>query len=225
MMYSQRIRLGEVAVRLGQIVKERPGIHFRALGRAAGVTSVGQLRHHIDRLERGGHIVELEEGRFKRFFSSADHEPKLRPVLARFARQVPRQIGKLLLLRPMNRTELQRSLGLADSTLGYHLARMIRLGDLSKNTGRNCCIYTLTDPELVRRIFTLATPNEETAQGGPVPNHAAGPAAPAVPVWTDPAPSFHAEVVASAQAPQPAPGSGMDHVTNARPDAPQTPAT
>lgn len=145
------------AVDLGirRIVREQPGIHFRGLGRAANVTSAGQLRHHLDRLEREGVLVEVEDGRYKRFFVAGAHDPKLRPELARFARAVPRRIAMLLLGSPMNRTELRRSLGCADSTLGYHLTRMVLLGDLAKSRGQNCCRYSLTSEDLVRKMLLL----------------------------------------------------------------------
>jgi DNA-binding transcriptional ArsR family regulator len=148
-------RMSEVGRTIYRIVKEQPGIHFRGLGRAAGLSSAGQLRHHLDRLERQGLVVELEDGRYKRFFVAGDHDRTLRPGLARFARSVPRKIGKLLLVHPMNRTELRRSLGCADSTLGYHLKRMIEQGDLEKQRGRNCCRYSLTSPELVQKVLML----------------------------------------------------------------------
>ncbi|MEA3203277.1 MAG: hypothetical protein QOI63_952 [Thermoplasmata archaeon] len=148
-------RMSEVGRTIYKIVKEQPGIHFRGLGRAAQLTSAGQLRHHLDRLERHGLLVELEDGRYKRFFVAGDHDRTLRPGLARFARSVPRKIGKLLLVHPMNRTELRRSLGCADSTLGYHLKRMMEQGDLEKHRGRNCCKYSLTSPELVQKVLML----------------------------------------------------------------------
>lgn len=145
--------MSDVALTLHGIIKESPGIHFRSLGREAGLSSVGQLRHHLDALRRRGVIIELQDGRFKRFFAAGEHNPRLRDGLARFARRVPRRIAKLLLSQPMNRTEIRRRLNCADSTLGYHLNRMVELGDLERSRGRNCCVYSLTDPEFVRYIL------------------------------------------------------------------------
>ena len=155
MMRKQKPRISEVGQCIRRIVTEQPGIHFRGLGRAANLSSAGQLRHHLDRLERQGVLIEIEDGRYKRFFVAGEHDPKLRPEIARFARVVPRRIAKLLLINPMNRTELRRSLGCADSTLGYHLARMVMLGDLAKSRGANCCRYSLTSEELVRKMLVM----------------------------------------------------------------------
>lgn len=146
-------RVSEVSQCVRRMVKENPGIHFRGLGRAAHVTSAGQLRHHLDRLEHQGIIVEVEDGRYKRFFVTGDQDPKLRPEMARFTRVVPRRIAKLLLVGPMNRSQLRRSLGCADSTLGYHLSRMVTLGDLARERGPNTCIYSLTSGDTVRQLL------------------------------------------------------------------------
>ena len=163
-------RLQDVAenvarLNIARVVREHPGIHFRGLGRAAQVSSAGQLRHHLDRLERDGTLVEVEDGRYKRFFVAGQHDPKVRPEIARFSREVPRRIATLLLGHSMNRTELRRSLGCADSTLGYHLSRMVMLGDLAKTRGTNCCHYSLTREELVRGILRGEADMASTAAG------------------------------------------------------------
>lgn len=150
---NQRPEMAPIAQLLCTIVRQSPGIHFRGLARAANVSSTGQLRHHLDRLGRRGAVIEVEDGRFKRFFVPGDHDAKVRHGLARFARRVPRVIGRLLLQRTMNRTELRRSLGCADSTLGYHLSRMVSMGDLIRTPGPNCCLYSLADAEFVRELL------------------------------------------------------------------------
>lgn len=147
--------LSPTASSLMDIVREKPGIHFRGLARAADITSMGQLRHHVDRLRQGGKIVEVEDGRYKRYFAAGTHPPQVRRTLARFSRPVPHRIGKLLLWRPMSRAELRRTLGCADSTLGYHLARMSLHGDLVKTGMSNRCRYSLADPESVRAALLL----------------------------------------------------------------------
>jgi DNA-binding HxlR family transcriptional regulator len=180
--------VSQVGLAIRRAVKEQPGIHFRGLGRAAQVTSAGQLRHHLDRLERQGLIVEIEDGRYKRFFVAGDQDPKLRAEMARFSRAVPRRIAKLLLVNPMNRTELRRSLGCADSTLGYHLTRMVQLGDLARTRGPSSCLYSLTSQDTVRKMLTIQ---------GALSDPGLGPAAPGLEPVSVPAP---------APAPMPMPG-------------------
>jgi len=158
MMRRRQAAPSPVGLSIRQAVKAQPGIHFRGLGRAAHVSSAGQLRHHLDRLERAGLIVEVADGRYKRFFVAGEQDPRLRAEMARFSRPVPRLIAKLLLSSPMNRTQLRRSLGCADSTLGYHLARMVALGDLARLRNPTSCLYSLTNGEGVRKMLLQASP-------------------------------------------------------------------
>ncbi len=178
-----------VGLQLYHIVKEHPGVHFRGLGRAAGLTSAGQLRHHLDRLVRRGLIVEVKDGRFSRYFATGDHEPRLRPELARFARPLPRQIGKLLLQSPLGRTELRRRLGCADSTLGYHLNRLVAAGDLQRRPGRNGGQYCLSDTDGVRRALLMLQEGEKEPLPSARPAEGEAPQQPAAPAPLPPAPA------------------------------------
>ncbi|MES2153970.1 MAG: hypothetical protein V4510_02450 [bacterium] len=167
---------GDVGHRIYGIVRDNPGIHFRGLGRAALLSSAGQLRHHLDRLERQGAVVEVEDGRYRRFFAAADHTPDLRPGLARFSRAVPRRIGRILMTGPLGRTELRRRLGCADSTLGYHLHRMVRSGDLRKERGRDGTWYALANEDFVRRVLAAQAEHPLTVPSPPDGPDAGAPA-------------------------------------------------
>jgi len=155
-------------MRIYDIVREQPGIHFRALARAANLSSVGQLRHHVDRLTRRGVVAEVGDGGYKRYFLVGDHDPRLRPSLALFSRRVPRRIATLLLVRAMTRTELRRSLGCADSTLGFHLSRMVQLSVVGKRRDRSGCRYELLSPDLVRQALSIRARRPAFAAPAPV---------------------------------------------------------
>lgn len=159
-----------VADRIHSIVRERPAIHFRGLKRAADVSSNGQLRHHIDQLERENVLIELEDGGYTRFFITGQHTPEVRDGLARFARRVPRIIARLLLDGSMIRTELRQALGCADSTLGYHLNRMLEQGDIQRDRTGGRSLYSLTDPDFVRRVLAEFEDIDEGSQE-PVPSN------------------------------------------------------
>lgn len=121
--------------RIEHAVRGNPGVHFRALGRVVGVESSGQLRHHLDRLLRDKRILETQEGRFKRYFS-AQYNADLIPHILVLCRPVPNAIVSALQAEgPMARTDLRRRLGVADSTLGYHLKRLLAHGDVQRRGG------------------------------------------------------------------------------------------
>lgn len=160
--------LGTVGLRIHSIVQQQPGIHFRELGRAASLTSTGQLRHHLDRLARRGAVSEVSDGRYRRYFP-ANQAADLQPHLARLSRPLPRRIVRLLLASPMSRTSLRRTLACADSTLGYHLARMLQQGDVQHVRDRDGPAYALVDPERVRRILVAQEGVNPLTTSNPAP--------------------------------------------------------
>lgn len=139
-------------MRIQAIVEESPGIHFRGIGRAAGLTSTGQLRHHIDRLVRGGYVAELDDGGYRRYFPT-HHAPDLQTQMARLSRDLPRRILRLLATGPMTRTALRRHMACADSTLGYHLGRMLQHGDVVRQPRGSGTCYAVADPDRALRIL------------------------------------------------------------------------
>jgi hypothetical protein len=152
-MWRKEPRFGPVTLSVKSVVEKNPGIHFRGLCRAANLTSVGQLRHHLDRLGRAGVVIEVSDGRYKRFFLAGQQEARLRETMARLSRAVPSRIAAILLAGPKSRTELRHLLGCADSTLGYHLRRMLVAGDLERVWSQNRCIYSLATPDSARRAI------------------------------------------------------------------------
>ncbi len=138
---------------LCRIIHDQPGIHFRALERAANLQSTGQLRHHIDQLQRAGTVVEVSDGGFHRFFIANDHDRRLRQRMVRFARPLAYRVARLLLRQENTRTEIRRALGCADSTLGYYLNRMEASGDIVRREGPRGPVYALADPKGVHEVL------------------------------------------------------------------------
>lgn len=148
---------------LCRIIHDQPGIHFRALERAANLQSTGQLRHHIDQLQRAGTVVEVSDGGFHRFFIATDHDRRLRQRMVRFSRPLANRLARTLLRQEIGRTEIRRALGCADSTLGYYLNRMEESGDVIRRHGPNGHVFALADPEGVKEVLE--------AQWGRAPEH------------------------------------------------------
>ncbi len=149
-MSPSRSPVGE---HLCRIIHAQPGIHFRALERAANLQSTGQLRHHIDQLQRNGTVVEVSDGGFHRFFIATDHDRRLRLRMVRFARPLAHRLARTLLRQECTRTEIRRALGCADSTLGYYLNRMEDAGDIIRRETPHGIVYALADPHGVREVI------------------------------------------------------------------------
>lgn len=176
-------RRSPVGDHLCRIIHDQPGIHFRALERAASLQSTGQLRHHIDQLQRCGTVVEVSDGGFHRFFIAKDHDRRLRQRMVRFARPLAYRVARTLLRHEHSRTEIRRALGCADSTLGYYLNRMEEAGDIVRREGPRGPVYALADPQAVREVLEARggltpTPSEEVVKQRPATSGSAPSPAP-----------------------------------------------
>ncbi len=50
-----------------EIIKNNPGVHFRAIQRESGF-AIGQVEYHLYKLERDEEITVRKDGKFKRYF-------------------------------------------------------------------------------------------------------------------------------------------------------------
>lgn len=148
---------GQTAQVVLDTIEASPGIHFRGLLRRAGLSSAGQLRHHLDRLRQSRRIIEVADGGFTRYFAAGAFDRRLREEMLRFSRPIARRLARLLLRGSMPRTEIRRSLRCADSTLGYYLSRMRQEGVLRRRAAEPYQHYALADPEGVRRVLEAQT--------------------------------------------------------------------
>jgi hypothetical protein len=87
----------DVRSKLLEIIKNNPGLHFRALQRESGL-AIGQLEYHLYRLERDDEIVKKKDGRYKRFFPIAGADNTVK-ALSLYLRNKNSRAVLLLLLR------------------------------------------------------------------------------------------------------------------------------
>ncbi|MFA5862335.1 MAG: winged helix-turn-helix transcriptional regulator [Candidatus Thermoplasmatota archaeon] len=135
-----------------ECVERSPGIHLRQIERLTALP-LGQVLYHLDRLERMGLVGSVRDSGFRRFFSSSNISRAEKPVLAALRHTVPRQIIMTLLGAPgIQHKDIQERVGVAGSTLSFHLQRLVSAGVLDRRledavTAR----YHVQDAVLARR--------------------------------------------------------------------------
>lgn len=129
-----------------------PGIHLRDVERRTGL-SLGHVLYHLDRLERMGVVVSARDNGFRRFYASRHVGRGEKRYLAALRHEVPRRLVLRLLERPGPRThkELQEELGVAGSTLSFHLQRLLTSGVLVRTRSGASNLYALADPTVAER--------------------------------------------------------------------------
>lgn len=141
----------EARRRLLDRIGQYPGLHLRELAREAGMSE--QLAaYHTDRLEAEGLVRSHPESGFRRFYPMRRPEPseEERKLLEMLRRPVPLQVAlHLLRAGSASHKQIAASVGLAKSTVSYHLSRMEAEGVVRRRDGR----IRLRRPRQVERVL------------------------------------------------------------------------
>lgn len=136
-------------------VRDRPGLHLRAIHRATGL-SFGQLLHHLHRLTANGDLVIRKDGRFSRYFIAGSFPMTSKCVLGILRHEVPRKVVVMLICRPdLGHAALLEHTGVSPSTLSFHLGRMVEAGVLTRTPHGREAAYRVVDETLCARLLVL----------------------------------------------------------------------
>ena len=108
-----------------EVVKKNAGSHFREIERRSGI-SHGTLKYHLGFLVRHGLILENKEGNNLRYFPTEfKNENKILLGLLR-QKQIRKIVLFILLNKKCSSDEIIKFLGLAPSTVSWHLKKLIK---------------------------------------------------------------------------------------------------
>ncbi len=134
-------------------VTDAPGIHLRGIERATGLP-LGQVIYHLGRLERMGLVNSIRDGGFRRYFLTRDIDRSEKRVFAAVHHDTPRGILRALSERPgQSHTDLRDALGVAGSTMTFHLHRLVDADVLERCAQEHGVVYALRRPDVVERIL------------------------------------------------------------------------
>jgi len=115
----------DVRARIVGYVRDHPGVHLHGLADGLGIR-MGTLRYHLQVLERARAMAIRRDGVNVRFFEGGDgHTEVERRALSHLYHDTPRRIlAELCLRTTATRPELASALGVAPSTVSWHLRRL-----------------------------------------------------------------------------------------------------
>jgi predicted transcriptional regulator len=134
------------------LLREYPGLHVREVARRANLSEALAL-YHLDALVALGLLESRSDSGFRRFYPVKGPAPSDadKPLLALLRQPAPLSICLLLLEVPQaSHQEITESLGLAKSTVSYHLAKLRDAGVIV--VGENGRGLKIADRARVRRV-------------------------------------------------------------------------
>lgn len=135
----RREDLLEHPVRAGimETIEADPGVHFQELVRRLG-KGRGTMEHHVRKLVGSGLLVEKAERGFTCYFPKGQVDRRVMDVAPLFKADGARRVAQAVQAQPGAATmELASVLGMATSTVNYHVKRLVDAGVLdSRRDGR-----------------------------------------------------------------------------------------
>jgi predicted transcriptional regulator len=145
-------------------IRRYPGIHVRGLERELKV-SAALVQYHLKKLEAEGYVEAHDQGGYARYYPTEKGKavritPEDMPLLAVLREEVPLHVALLLLDKgPLTHGELVANLGIAKSTVSYHLAKLAETGLVDRVPGT--AQIRLVDRERVYRLLLTYRPTAE----------------------------------------------------------------
>jgi predicted transcriptional regulator len=139
-------------------VHANAGIHFNELVRESSFAP-GQIQYHVRHLIDDGELVRSElYGRTH--YYAPEYDEHERAMLALFRRETAREIVvHLIEHEPTGPAEIVDTLGIARSTLEYHLDRLVEQDVVEKGYDeRNRVTLRLATPERTGELLTTVEP-------------------------------------------------------------------
>ncbi|GAB7015376.1 winged helix-turn-helix transcriptional regulator [Methanogenium cariaci] len=121
-----------------ECIRKNPGIHLRGIVKETNV-SLGTLRYHINQLCKNHNLAILEgKGHTHYFENSGTYSVSQQNVLKHMRNATTRNILEVLAANPSaTRKDIAESLGIAGSTITWHMKRLEEDGVIAiRNEGR-----------------------------------------------------------------------------------------
>ncbi len=135
-------------------VERAPGIHFRELQRRTDL-AIGSLQYHLDVLQKQHLVKSRKKGKFTRFFPVYGEQSEEEKVaLSLFREESVRKIVLFLVQKKRaTNKQLARFLGLAPSTVSFHMQKLIKAGLVEKKRRKKKTYFSLANAEQAKEII------------------------------------------------------------------------
>jgi predicted transcriptional regulator len=151
--------MSETRDRIHDHVATHPGRHFNALVRALDLAP-GQVQYHLKRLKREDAVVE-ERCHGRTHYFTSGYDVRDRRTIAVLRRETARDtLVYLLEAGASDPATVVDALGIARSTLEWHLDRLVEQGLVEKRRdARNRVTLAVVDPERAVGLLAEITPS------------------------------------------------------------------
>lgn len=135
----------ETRQRIFDLVRTRPGIHFRGIARQLDL-SLGQLEHHVTKLTRGDLLVEETTDGYSCYFAPGAVDDTVKRLATKLRTDTARAILEAVLERPgASLSAVAYNAGVSRSAATYHVGKLVDAGMVDKDRDGRSLSLEITD--------------------------------------------------------------------------------
>lgn len=148
----------ETRQQIASHVEMNPGVHFSAICRNLDIAT-GQGQYHLRRLVRNGTLIREDICGRTHYYPEA-YPAIERPPMALLRRETTRELVLVLLERgEMSPTDLVQQVGVARSTIEWHISNLVEYELVEKRTENRAVMVALTRPEMMGELLVEIEPS------------------------------------------------------------------
>jgi len=134
-------------------IEKAPGIHFRELQRRTDL-AIGSLQYHLEVLQKQHLVKARKKGKFTRFFPVyGEHSEEEKTTLSLLREESVRKIILYLTQRKATNKQLAKKLGLAPSTVSFHMQKLIEAGLVKKKRSGKKTYFSLVNKQQAKDLI------------------------------------------------------------------------
>lgn len=141
--------------KLLDIVRNKPGIHFRKIQREADV-AMGELEYHLQVLEKLGFVSKTTTKGYTRYYPAYELGTDDKRIMGQLRQEKLRDIVLFLLSseKPTHK-DIAKHFSLLKSTTSFYMDKLLSTGIVTKKKVGRSVIFEVKEPKKILRLIMI----------------------------------------------------------------------
>ena len=145
----------EIRKRLIDIIKNKPGIHFREIFREIDI-AMGELEYHLHVLEKMEIISKTKTSYYTRYFPSYELDVEDKKIMGLLRQKMLKEILLYIIsYEKASHKDIAKEFGLLKSTASFYLDKLLKNRIIEKEKSGRKVFYNVKKPKKILRLILL----------------------------------------------------------------------
>jgi len=145
----------EIRKKLLDIIRNKPGIHFREILREAKI-AMGELEYHLHVLEKMEIVSKITNTYYTRYYPAYELGVDDKKIMSLLRQKMLRDILLFIIQEEKpNHGEIKQEFRLVKSTASFYLDKLLKNGIIEKEKSGRQVFFRVKDPQRILRLILI----------------------------------------------------------------------